>query len=390
MMVSDAERVVRDVLGARLLRVEPYISDRAAALARAAEVSARRRQDRLDQLFRLRSEIDAACQAAHALMAVPRPQDLSPTRATGAPVIPDIEIPRSVLYRTDSRVPAIPRLVGRKGESIRLFLAMKLVEHAIELGRTNLRALQDVSHRRAPHIASWPVLLGYPSDLSERAVRQRLERSLLALEGAALVALGEPGANGRFRTASTRTPSRQGSANVRLPIDFFLNGWHVVLTPPEIALYLALRAARDVYRRRATETVFIPRAVRLEKFHLSDEMYTSHSELAEFALLETSDPEPRRRRGRIQKHAYTEVLPYEFRIVRKSLERVAYDEVSQRLTSQSSSPRLDVDQSGKIIHRAPMNRPGEQAAVREAQAIRDDYHRSSDATNARDEGSKTS
>lgn len=347
----------------------------------AAENSARTRRRRLQALLHHRAEWTGARNSVERIAGLSDglgPQD--------GPAFPDIEVARSALYRTDGVVPGIPRLVSRQGEALRHFLVMALVEHVITQGTTPIEQLPDVSHRPAAGIPSWPTLLAYPTELSARAVGLRLRRSLSALETAGLVVLGERGATGRFRAATLRQLPRQQTTRVRLPISFFSNGWHLVLTPSEIALYLALRVARDVHRRRATDTVFIPRTQRLQLFHLSDEIYAAHSELAEFGLLETFDPESGRKRGRIAPRSDRVVLPYEFRLVTRGLRENAFDSVAAALQRTENAPRHGVSVWGTVsrVHRTDAQ-DGELLELsprdeKDVRATRDEYHRQAEDT----------
>jgi hypothetical protein len=83
-----------------------------------------------------------------------------------------------------------------------------------------------------------------------------------------------------------------------LPPTFFWNGWHLVLGPAEIAMYLMLSDLATVVGPRK-EGVGVVESVRQRYYGVSSEVYEAHRTLTEFGLTEMLDSVPGRRRGRI-------------------------------------------------------------------------------------------
>ena len=100
-----------------------------------------------------------------------------------------------------------------------------------------------------------------------------------------------------------RVPSERESEAIKLPATFFLNGWHLVLTPGEIAMLLAIMdMARSVGRPSEPDTqqwVALPQSTRRDLYGLTGEIYLHAQQLREFGLVYFHDPMPTRRRGKI-------------------------------------------------------------------------------------------
>ncbi len=89
-----------------------------------------------------------------------------------------------------------------------------------------------------------------------------------------------------------------------LPTEFFTTGWHLVLTPSELATFLAVCHAADRKLPRVADgqtprRIYLTESLRRDNLGLSDEAYLSIHQLAEFGLIETDDTVEGRRRGRI-------------------------------------------------------------------------------------------
>lgn len=87
---------------------------------------------------------------------------------------------------------------------------------------------------------------------------------------------------------------------VRLPSEFFRNGWHLVLTDLEIVTLLAI-IDRTGFLRRAPrsgklrdEGIDLKEAIRNEFYGLSGEAYSTIHALDQFGLIDVKDPMPNR------------------------------------------------------------------------------------------------
>lgn len=86
-----------------------------------------------------------------------------------------------------------------------------------------------------------------------------------------------------------------------IPTEFFTTGWHLVLTLNELTTFLAVCHVADLRLQHDRSTVmFLAEWFRYSMLGLTDEAYVSIHELAEFGLIEVTDPMPNRKRGRIQ------------------------------------------------------------------------------------------
>jgi hypothetical protein len=148
-----------------------------------------------------------------------------------------------------------------------------------------------------------------------RARRLRVTRALTELHAAELVDIRPEGQRDRFEyfslrkedgsTEPYRLPGEGAEDVLHLPPAFFYYGWHLVLEPTEIAVYLAILEMTDavmstaVGNKRADEVgVALPESLRWGRYGLSGEVYESIHELAEFELIQIYDPMPNRRRGK--------------------------------------------------------------------------------------------
>lgn len=144
-----------------------------------------------------------------------------------------------------------------------------------------------------------------------RNQRRSFTRALDALRKWDLVSLSDTGqryANFKFRredgsgrgyTIPRGTPT--APKHLCIPTEFFTAGWHLVLTPNELVTFLALCHVADLRLLHDRSTImFLAEQFRYSLLGLTDEAYVSLHELAEFGLIEVTDPIPNRKRGRIQ------------------------------------------------------------------------------------------
>jgi hypothetical protein len=86
-----------------------------------------------------------------------------------------------------------------------------------------------------------------------------------------------------------------------LPYNFFANGWHLALSPAEIAVLLMVRRAERTIPASAEEPgVALPRSTRWAVYGISGEAYEAIHELEKFGLLSVHDPMPHRRHGKLR------------------------------------------------------------------------------------------
>jgi len=156
-------------------------------------------------------------------------------------------------------------------------------------------------------------LIGLPSK-DRRNQRRAFARALDALERAELVELGDSGQ----RYANYRLNCEDGSGHAYtvpvgdpdvpqhlcLPIEFFTAGWPMILTPSELATFLAICHCADRKLPRNSDgqqarLMYLAKSLREDHLGLSDEAYESIHQLAEFGLIDVHDPVDGRRRGRI-------------------------------------------------------------------------------------------
>jgi len=159
---------------------------------------------------------------------------------------------------------------------------------------------------------SWTSLCGLAEDgVLRRNQRKRFNRALDALRESELIDLGATGqrytkfrfnredGSGRPYTIPQGEPT--APTHLYLPTQFFTAGWHLVLTPSELATFLAVCHVSDrLLARRTESSFFLAESERYRRLGLSDEAYLSIHQLSEFSLIDLDDPMPNRRRGRIR------------------------------------------------------------------------------------------
>ncbi len=139
-----------------------------------------------------------------------------------------------------------------------------------------------------------------------------------------------------------------------LPHDFFANGWHLVLSPAEIAVLLMVRHAERPFPASAEEPgVALPRSKRWAVYGISGEAYEAIHELEEFGLLNIYDPMPHRRHGKLRQlspplKAVAEAegnsaspIPYRLKTAPfNAFGRPALETIRQSLRSHPAPPRF--------------------------------------------------
>jgi len=347
---------------------------------RAGEKARAARKIRLQRLQSRRDAIRYALEAYQALddehlpeialrqafvcLAEPRPEPPdSDTHATQDPKLRN----KDRLRRDIETRPPLTKLVNRKTNALSLLLTTIYVAH---LECQPGQAFRN-DHGNAipkPGVPSWATLAGLGT-ASLRTRRVRVTRALRELADVSLVLIDRPsGERDRFeefclyredgmQTMYTR-PGQYADSVVRLPASFFLNGWHLVLEPKEIAVLLAIIELTDRTagsRRRDHEYgVALPESVRWARYGLSGEVYEAVHELAEFGLISIHDTMPERRRGKLkvptpQQREHAErhgqslaPMPYRFvyDMTGNAFQREASKVVHHSLKESSLPPRM--------------------------------------------------
>ena len=282
----------------------------------------RMQADRADRLRKLQDREEPIRRALQAYRALPRrfspvrlrrefvalqkPRPLPP--ALGG-LEPEEPVSRSIQLEDDYRTrPPSTKLLMHKTHALPSYLAMLYVTQTEPNGAALIRG----NASRTNGVESWSVLCGrwFPTVRGRRA---RMTRDLDELHRADLVTIGAVGAQGRYEhfalladdlTDQPYTlPGRrtQSSSVITLPHTFFTNGWHLALTPAEIAALLMTRdATRTLPPTPDAAGVAVPRSVRWATYGISGEAYHAIHELEEFGLLIIHDTMPHRRHGKLR------------------------------------------------------------------------------------------
>lgn len=267
---------------------------------------------------------------------------------------------RSTQLQDDYRTrPPSTKLLMHKTHALQSYLAMIFVAHA--KGTTSTAARANAS--KAGGAESWAVLCGRWAP-TVRARRARLARDLEELQRADLVSIGAPREQARYEkfrlladdlTDKTYTLPKGGTPVITLPYHFFANGWHLALSPAEIAVLLMVRHAERIFHTSAEQPgVAVGRAMRWASYGISGEAYEAIHELKEFGLLTVHDPMPHRRHGKLRLlspalKAAAEAdgdssspVPYRLETAPfEAFSRPALETIRQSLRRQPIPPRLD-------------------------------------------------
>jgi hypothetical protein len=254
---------------------------------------------------------DSAVQLRTAFVARREPRPLPP--ALGGPE-PEDDLDADELRQEDYRTrPPLTKLVMRRTSALPTYLSLLYVAQAegsaLQPGRRNARA--NVTRRDGR--AAWAVVTGRWASTA-RARRARLARDLDELARADLVEIGASQQQGRYEGFGLLSDAATGDAYrppdlaagwpdiMSLPSVFFRRGWHLVLTPAEIATLLVARHADLLVPKSTHEPgTGIPQSARWATYGLSGEAYGSVHELQEFGLLTVHDTMPQRRHGKFRR-----------------------------------------------------------------------------------------
>jgi hypothetical protein len=234
--------------------------------------------------------------------------------------------PFALAAEVESR-PLMTKLVARRSHALRLLFSAIYVAHmetkpgaAFSNGHPNNLA----EHGRD----SWLTLTGLQADVSvtnRRGLRRALNTALDKLVAFNLVSLGKDadtaGRYARFAllkedgsrhqyTVPAVDAARTRNA-IGLPVDFFRQGWHLVLTDLELVTLLAIIDLTGLTAKKprsgdlAEQGVGLGQVQRNQRYGLSDEAYNSIHMLHRCGLIDVVDPMPERRNGRLPAGFYS-------------------------------------------------------------------------------------
>jgi hypothetical protein len=228
--------------------------------------------------------------------------------------------PYSLAADVETR-PMMTKLVARRSQALKLLLTVIYVAHmhaspgsAFDNNHPNTLA----EHGRPP----WLVLSGMSPDVPfqhRRYLRRSLNSALDRLAASNVVALAkttqtagryngftvmrEDGSGHRYTVPAGQVTST--GAAVVLPVDFFRQGWHLVLTDLEIVTLLAIidltGFTANVARSDDVAEVGVGLGIdlRRDRYGLSGEAYHSIHMLHQVGIIDVVDPMPQRRNGRL-------------------------------------------------------------------------------------------
>lgn len=242
------------------------------------------------------------------------------TSSSSALIYCEIPRPRRDPDRTEdisTRPPLTRVLKGKNQHAGALYLTNIFIEQMLAAHDGSRTPPPEPKRRHSVYnmdnAPSWASLIGLPS-VDRRNQRKTYNRVLDALHKWELVDLGATGQ----RYADFRLNREDGSGrpytiprgepvapqHLCLPTEFFTAGWPLVLTPSELATFLAVCHVSDRKTHRVAEddspgSIFLAESLRYRHLGLSEEAYLAIHQLAEFGLIGIEDPMPNRRRGRI-------------------------------------------------------------------------------------------
>lgn len=238
--------------------------------------------------------------------------------------------------RVRRRAP-LGQLVHRRGAAVPLLVTA--------LGVAALRAAPgdpvDLSDIRNIGKGSWAKLIG-DSDAPHLA-RRHVVAGVKRLWGLDLVRLKTPNStNPGFDGWGLLTEDGEGRlyavprGGLTIPIDFWLNCWVQVLTPPEILTYLMIRhLARDFPASHRDDGVGAPPKVRRQSYGVTKTSYATLNELEEYGLLTRTTP---RQPGTIRDDGAR--IVDRFRLTDDGLTKPAYETVTSVFTQNLTPARL--------------------------------------------------
>jgi len=262
--------------------------------------------------------------------------------------------------------PPVTALLTRNEEALRLELILLFASACLVPPGERPTRIADRLRDIGVDLRSLMMFTG----LSSRNSALRIQRGLRALALQNLLKVPRPGTRHDYSAVRLNAENRNGksyvvpgsrggsphtmrtpSGTLAIPLSFFLNGWHLVLTGPEIATYLMLlHADRIGLQDDANRAHFVNREMggsvrplriyrqtRLTEYQLSDDGYAAHRELAEFGLIMRGQRASGGRRGRTDA-----AMPsgFWFLLNEMSVLGGAFEAVEQVLSSGEPAPHL--------------------------------------------------
>ena len=275
------------------------------------------------------------------------PREVDPALAPQRAAMQPGALATAIAAEVETR-PVLGRLVHRHSRALPTYLTFILEAHATTSPGHRPQAQREIAKpSSALPGPPWARLLG-DGGLPPDQRRRRFRDVLVALYRQKLVALPASGwgRHDRFQllcedraTATYTVPGERQTLEV--PTAFFLSGWHLVLTPKEIATWLMLRdLARRHRREHENVGVAAPRRVRYGLYGLTDEVYVTHRELTEFGIVRLADLDKRRRAGRRRPDVDDPYQPLRFQLVDTRLYEPALQVVPAALLRSQVAPHL--------------------------------------------------
>jgi hypothetical protein len=134
--------------------------------------------------------------------------------------------------------------------------------------------------------------------------------------------------------------------NLTVPGSFFSQGWYLVLTAAEIAVWLVLRDMQTFVvspKSRMEQGIGLSTSTRDGWYGMSDEVYLAHNNLTEFGLIQRMpDSVHDRRAGKVRLSDDRRPLDtFHFRVTDRGLENESVDVVLDSLKRHPRPPRFD-------------------------------------------------
>lgn len=324
---------------------------RQAYMEQAVRRSMKPRQNRLARLVDARTGIQEACRS----LEVPITQiDTGEVRfrrqfvrlASARALRDEDHAPTAVEMAEEVATrPPLTRLVYRRSIALSMYLTAVVVAQGAPASIGNPGLGRPFA---TTDPASWATLTGLRR-MSARVRRVRLQRALTQLWDRSLVELAPERESRRFDRFSLLSDDGDGRGYrvpgekeaLVVPGNFFLNGWHLVLDPGEIAMLFMVLELSSYHQDSEKPGVGAVDRVRRSAYGITGEVYSSHRELAEFGLLQLHDTVPGRRLGRMPADVEpSDVETFYFTIVPDAFDRPAVETVIESLSAKPARPYL--------------------------------------------------
>lgn len=223
---------------------------------------------------------------------------------------PEAEVPYKERRAADlASRPPLTKLIHRKSNALALYLTAIYIAHLEQPPGAAVPNTHHNTFRPSGYGPAWATLAGMHDGASQTVRHRRMHRALAELSKYDLIAAG-PATTGRFRDWTLRSedgadrsyevPGEGGprAATIRIPAWFFFQGWHLVLEPREVAVFLMIV---DFAQSMPRQPQFgIAPSTRDRHYGLPLDTYSeSVHELHDFGLIDLHDPMANRGHGKI-------------------------------------------------------------------------------------------